>query len=621
MSELFSATEILAGLKDFQRASVEHSFQRLYQDPDSSRRFLIADETGLGKTMVAKGVIAKTIEQLQHDDAIRRIDIVYVCSNGDIAEQNLRKLTVSANQRATPASRLTMLITQRRLLESQSSDGLKPVTFVSFTPATSFDLGWQTGKAEERAALYLLLTQFMEFDRAGKTALKRIFQGTVQKLSSFERYIQNVEEMTEDGWEPGIEREFRQAFIRSSLPREASALVEQVRGRSGLSKEQDSEARQLTVKLRRLLAKCSVGALEPDLIVLDEFQRFKGLLSPGTEASELAHHLFDQPDARVLLLSATPYKPFTLAEEAAAGEDHYSDLLDTLRFLARDDEPVERIRKGLAIFRDAVLTGGDVEGSRLDLEASLRKLLSRIERPTQRADRTRTSAPKVEPADIAGYVALHRVSEKVGAPLTVEYWKSAPYFANFLDGYKVGEKIKDGLSDPIERPELVRLLRQTQRLRRSQVHHFEKVDWGNARLRELADDTIEKDWWKLLWVPPSLPYYEPAGPYALPSVQGMTKRLVFSSWVAAPSAIASLMSYESERRVRRAAGNRFERKEFKGRLQLRMDEGRAATMTTLGLFWPMPLLADLTDPRDAARELGPRASVGSATDWAEQRVV
>jgi hypothetical protein len=42
--------------------------------------------------------------------------------------------------------------------------------------------------------------------------------------------------------------------------------------------------------------------------------------------------LFDQDDARVLLLSATPYKPYTLAEEAEKGEDHYRDFFKTLNF-------------------------------------------------------------------------------------------------------------------------------------------------------------------------------------------------------------------------------------------------------------------------------------------------
>ena len=77
--------------------------------------------------------------------------------------------------------------------------------------------------------------------------------------------------------------------------------------------------------------------------------------------------------------------------------------------------------------------------------------------------------------------------------------------------------------------------------------------WANARLRALASDTIDGGLWRLLWMPASLPYHEPGGPYA--SVSGeVTKRLIFSSWVAAPSPIASLLSYEVERRIFEGAG-------------------------------------------------------------------
>lgn len=618
----YSASAVLEGLKDFQRASVEHAFRRLYLDDDSTRRFLIADETGLGKTMVAKGVIAKTIERLQHDDSVNRIDIVYVCSNADIADQNLRKLTVAGDHRATPATRLTMLIGQRRLSHASTPDGMKPVTFVSFTPATSFDLGWQTGKAEERAILYLLLQEHLDLSRAESTALRRIFKGrSVKELSRFDWYVDLARSNASEGWEPGIQKAFLKSFDRSTLRQRTLQLVDETRLQRALTKSQEETATQLIVESRRLLAKSSVGALEPDLVILDEFQRFKGLLSHGSEAAELAHHLFDQPEARVLLLSATPYKPYTLAEEAADGDDHYRDLLDTLRFLARGDEPVAVIKQLLSEFRSSVLAGAGVDETRARLEAALIRLLSRVERPSKQTDRTHLAAPHVEPADVAGYVALHRVAEAVDAPLTVEYWKSAPYFANFLDGYKVGDKIKAALADPARRDELLPLLKQTQRIDRRHVHHFEKLDWGNARLRQLASETVERDWWQLLWMPPSLPYHASAGPFAAPEAQQMTKRLVFSSWVAAPSAIASLLSYESERRIRSAAGGRFSRETFRPRLRLKLTDGRAAAMTTLGLFWPMPLLASLTDPRDAARDLGgSAATVPEVERWAQARI-
>ena len=54
----------LEGLKDFQRRTVDRVHERLWDADDPTRRFLVADEVGLGKTLVARGVIAKTIDHL-----------------------------------------------------------------------------------------------------------------------------------------------------------------------------------------------------------------------------------------------------------------------------------------------------------------------------------------------------------------------------------------------------------------------------------------------------------------------------------------------------------------------------------------------------------------------------
>ena len=107
-SREFSAEPVMRTLTGFQRNTVEHIMGRFF-GPEPADRFLVADETGLGKTIVARGVIARTIEELQHRVDVDRIDIVYVCSNQDLAHQNLRKLNVTGDDHHGIASRLTLL--------------------------------------------------------------------------------------------------------------------------------------------------------------------------------------------------------------------------------------------------------------------------------------------------------------------------------------------------------------------------------------------------------------------------------------------------------------------------------------------------------------------------------
>jgi len=145
----FRASSVLTQLKNFQRASVEHVFEQLY-GPNDASRFLVADEVGLGKTMVARGLIAKTIEHLAKDPD-RRIDIIYICSNQAIAQQNIQRLNIFDNQRFSFSSRMTMIAQDvGQLAENR-------VNFVSFTPGTSFDLKSSAGMSSERVLLYWLL--------------------------------------------------------------------------------------------------------------------------------------------------------------------------------------------------------------------------------------------------------------------------------------------------------------------------------------------------------------------------------------------------------------------------------------------------------------------------------
>src|SRR5437868_3667769 len=132
---------VLAGLKDFQRATVDYVFERFY-GPDPTRRYLVADEVGLGKTLVARGVMARTVAHLW--SSVPRIDVVYICSNTDIARQNVQRLRIPGCEIAAQATRLTLLPLRMHDLRRHR------VNFVALTPATSFEQTGGGGRIDER---------------------------------------------------------------------------------------------------------------------------------------------------------------------------------------------------------------------------------------------------------------------------------------------------------------------------------------------------------------------------------------------------------------------------------------------------------------------------------------
>ena len=106
-SELPELGEIERGLKDFQRRTAKAVFDQLYKRARSTHRFLVADEVGLGKTLIARAVIARTLHHLW--DQVQRIDVVYICSNADIARQNITRLNVLGEEGKVLPTRITLL--------------------------------------------------------------------------------------------------------------------------------------------------------------------------------------------------------------------------------------------------------------------------------------------------------------------------------------------------------------------------------------------------------------------------------------------------------------------------------------------------------------------------------
>jgi len=616
---LASAEHALQGLKDFQRETVDYVFERLFF-PEGSGRFLVADEVGLGKTLIAKGVIAKTIQHLR--DRVDRLDVVYICSNADIARQNVSRLKLKG-EHVTLASRLTLLPKEAQRLRDSSSR----INFISFTPATSFDLSGGLGHVEERLLLHAMLSELWSLGTSAPAM--NVLQGGVAS----ERFRAGTRTLHLSEFDPtgastrffAKELEKRAAAARTRGEPDLRARFDDLCQAYPTHRSQPDVATsrlrsRLVGELRSALAASCVATLEPDLVVLDEFQRFSHLLDGQDEASELARALFEFEGVRTLLLSATPYKMYTSATEAE-GEDHYQDFVRTLRFLERRPAGADDIDGLFQQYRRGLMELGDTERRR-ELEAVRRKLEDRLRRVMVRTERlastpdrngmlkeVASSAAKLTRDDALGYLALQKVARLCDHHDTLEYWKSTPYALNFMDdGYKLKSTLLKRSEDGQARLELAQALAAPGNLRLPWAHveRYAEIDPGNARMRELVAQTLGCGAHRLLWLPPSLPYYRLRGPWGEPGAKDVGKRLVFSSWRFAPRAIAALLSFEAERLMygrEQRDGYSSERRRHRGTaLRFQVADGRPTGMPILALLYPSVFLARACDPVRFAAE-------------------
>ena len=627
---------VLDDLKDFQRRTAVWAFERMFADKDPALRFLVADEVGLGKTHVAKGVIAQVIDHLRLTGDERQ-DIVYVCSNAAIARQNIRKLAPAGIEPIEDADRFTML----PLTQLNEGDGATTgVNLLPITPRTSLRFGRDTGTFDERCLAYAFLRAHWGRHIMTPPARRVFWEGLrrgdrydrERRLGKKEREYRPLIGRTLGEFVTLLEEQdrIRTARREPTLRALFDELIEGLAWKRQIPDQLRELRREFIAEVRRVMARVGIAALQPDLVVLDEFQRFKDLLrpEPGNFAAGIAHRLFDYRDpetgrpTRTLLLSATPYRMYTTADEIES--DHYEDFLDTCSFLFRDSGRVERLKDRFRALRAALTSRDSLDRAEevcRDIGAQLRGVMARTERlaatPNRDGMLDETDAvATVKPDDLRAYVRIGRLAEAVQHYEPTEYWKSAPYLVNFMEAYHLKQAVKRDAEDGLLGEELAP---GPGLLSWDDVEAYEQVDPQNARLRWLLDDLHDHRAFELLWVPPSLRYYDTASVYESADAAGFTKRLLFSGWTVVPKVVSSLVSFEAERRAfagrdhgytadyARRGGRRLAlRTSKRAAAEPRPGEGsgrrRAAAMTAFVLMWPSPSLAELGDPRPMARE-------------------
>lgn len=587
----------LNGLKRFQRASVERLVEQ-YNDPEHSGRMLVADEVGLGKTIVAKGVIARLLSQHIQVSKVKQrpFRVTYICSNLALARENQQKLALFKEDDAKkwvkqPSfGRLVELAVEPNS-EDEQSDAI--IEVCSLTPTTSFTLTAGTGSCRERAIIAVLLANLEPLRDYSEQIIAFMKTDRITKEGRWEQEIRLIsDEFTISGpIRTSVAEKMSQPYKpESSIGRKSTYydIAQKLASAVGDSNQNNSDYNLFLIEIRKLIASCCAANLEADLFILDEFQRFQALTDTESESEEsmIARQVFhasqgsdhQKSNVKVLMLSATPFKAVTMLNEESTENTHHKQLKKLLSFMSSQDQifmskfenELEKIQRELLKFSNKTSAENKPIDDVIDhktaraLEKLLQQYICRTERAQINGEVEKLISSKklicdstFSLDDVKGYRAIETIKSRLGrgqfGARLIDFVKSAPWCMSFLHGYAFKKTYLKHLSNNDNKE--IRTENSDEPflwLKRSNIESYKlNVETGspNAKVRAVTKIVFDGGPENLLWTPPSKPYYPLTGIYE--NSENFTKTLLFSSWAAVPKALSTLWSYEAERRVLR----------------------------------------------------------------------
>lgn len=625
---------VMGGLKDFQKATVNRIVE-LYEN--GQHRVLVADEVGLGKTLIARGTIAR-MAKLHREKGDDLFKVVYICSNSAIADQNLEKLRITdeAKVESSSSSRLSMQHLNIYQQENDPELRKKYIQLIPLTPDTSFRMTGGCGTVAERALMFAFLQRIEklnEYHDELEIAMRD------KAYSSWDRCKEDYEcavvacNKSPNGRYLTEMLDKLHAELSQNWHDNVSYLdgildwCKEIRKRNKGKKEDQSErvpADRLIVQLRMIFAKISLERLEPDLVIMDEFQRFKYLLDadPKSETGMLADKFFHSRGMDMLLLSATPYKMYSTPEEIDETriDEHYSEFLLVMNFL---NDGSDKENQFMTVWENysmklKELTMGDTSilSAKNAAEDAMYQTVCRTERDSDKESADLISIEKVKDLDvleqdIRSYI---EIQELIGAirksyHVPVDYVKSTPYLMSFMMDYQLKRDIETYFKRHPD--EIQKTKKDTLWLKKSDFDHYKEISPNHAKLKQVMDLIFREDADKLLWMPPSKPYYELQGVYA--GKEFLTKTLIFSSWEMVPRMLACMVSYEAERRTVGKLASDYHDKEVRyfhsdarrfppARLNFSMNKGTPSGMYLFCLIYPSQFLTECYEPISCMNE-------------------
>lgn len=508
------------GLLPFQECTASWVLRQFRDKDRKPRRFLVADEVGLGKTKVA----ARIIEALWADQG--RLAVVYVSSSLDISQQNRKKLCPDPDKQVVHADRICLLYA-----EGYKKTGLR---IISLTPSTSLNLKRGAGNIKERA--YIARYLALRFHVPRQLLVTRL-KGQAN-VGSFEAALDDTR---------------RKARLP---PERVCAAIDRAWERGGLigrlrsSDTKTAEVGRLIANLRGEMAKAILRSLKPDLVILDEAQKFPDVINVD-ENAELLHPVAKEllgNEVPTLLLSATPYRAFVGASQIVPGSTHVDELRRILGFLTGSASQAKKLATDIANYAIAVREIApdrldDVLVSKKNLEAALMQYMTRAERINFEESSTGSYIEKILPPERFPISARHlaewvKLKDFVPSKRAfLHLWRSGNSPLSYMTEYKLFEALYNGKYKTL--------------LKDSSLYTNLGSHAVHSKLEYLKTDLLAGgDIAKYLWIPPTRPYYRGSGIYAPDILQTVIvkKGLVFSSWSFVPRFVAAeLSAWQSKR--------------------------------------------------------------------------
>lgn len=579
--------------KPFQKDTIKAALRTL-QRP-KMRRFLIADEVGLGKTVVAQQIIYEMMKKKSSP-----LVVFYICSNLSIATQNRAKLLEileTQDERAAAqcmVDRLTLLPAERRPSHPK-------LNLYTLTPDTSMPMRAgkrRDGRAEERALIHNLVKglypHFLQergenfFQRGATRAWKWLVEMQHQKAK--DKVLVKL-----------FNRSVCKEFGIASRHQAASKLC------------QTQDDLEIIVHLRNALAAIAVEEIKPDLVIFDEFQRFRDVITAKIDDANLSQNLtaeeieeikvehaalrvlrglrgdqMKSPPA-LLLLSATPYRLYSNRWEVETIGQNHKEFFELVEFLYGSNPKIGKEKRAAceASFqrlqdeiRKGILDSDQARQAREEVEALLRPIIARTERallhqitPEEEMQRLLTD---LHPDDLLIYKHLSNSLAPAHKSSAVPFWISVPMAMQFMGPEYT--TWKNAYATPAD---------GTPGIDKGMRDHFEApATWPHPRLRRMLEEQ-ETSQLAMPWLAPSLPWWNLGHGWQ----ENSSKILLFSRFQAVPSAIAGLVSYQLERTL--LSNQPLDYSEITERKRL---QARASQQNMLAIFTPWPWIIQNTEP-------------------------